>query len=77
MLGRVAQVVIVAVAVALLGSAARASASEGVTYTGTRMHVSAGAVVDFRALARHERGGDDFNRACDRYRRPCRRRFHS
>jgi hypothetical protein len=56
MVDRVAQVLIVAGAVALAGSAAQASASDDVTYSGARVHVAASAVVNFRELARHERG---------------------
>jgi hypothetical protein len=57
MLGRVAQVLTVAGVVAVMGSAARASASDDVTYSGARVHVSASAVVSFRELARHDRAG--------------------
>jgi hypothetical protein len=49
------QVLIVAAAVLLLGASARASSSDDVTYSGSRVHVSASAVVSLRALARHER----------------------
>ena len=49
------RVLLVAAAAALIGSAARASASDEVTYTGPQLRVSAAAVVDFRRLARHER----------------------
>ena len=55
MLDRVVQVLIVAAAVLLLGASARASSSDDVTFTGSRVHVSASTVVSFRALARHER----------------------
>ena len=44
-----------AAAVALMGSAAQASTGNDVTYRGARVRVAAAAVVDFRALARHER----------------------
>ena len=53
---RVAQVLIVAGAVAAMGSAARAATNDDVTYAGARVHVAASAVVNFGELARHERG---------------------
>jgi hypothetical protein len=51
----VARVLLAAAAIALVGSAARASTSNDVTYTGARVRVAAAAVVDFGKLARQER----------------------
>ena len=55
MLDRVAQVSIVAVTVLVVAAPAKASTSDGITYSGARVHVSARAVVSFRALARANR----------------------
>src|SRR4051794_10762993 len=55
MLDRLGLVVVVVAGLALAGSAAQASRSVEVTYTGERVHVAAAAVVSFRALARQER----------------------
>ena len=52
---RVAQVSIVVVTVLIVAAPAKASTSGGITYTGARVHVSAAAVVSFRALARANR----------------------
>jgi PASTA domain len=42
-------------AIALAGPSAQAAGHGGVSYTGARVHVTAAAVVDFRAVARVER----------------------
>jgi hypothetical protein len=55
MLDRVAQVLVVGGVVLVLGASARASASDDDTYSGSRVHVSASAVVSVRELAQHER----------------------
>jgi hypothetical protein len=55
LLVRVAQVLVVAVTVVVGGASATASNADDVSYTGARVHVSAAAVVSFRALARAER----------------------
>ena len=50
-----ARVLLAAAAIALAGSAARASTRNDVTYTGERVRIAAASVVDFRKLARRER----------------------
>ena len=54
MLRRAGQVLFLAVTVLGLGASAHAAGSADLTYAGATLHVTASAVVSFRALARHE-----------------------